>query len=106
MFATGPAISMSSTNTVISKGFMYLSILGWFTILLAFPLWRRFCAPFGLLVLCASLVASSFATTVTQLLWTQGVLYAVGGCALYAPTVLYLDEWFVRKKGLAFGIMW
>lgn len=24
----------------------------------------------------------------------------------YAPTVLYLDEWFVRRKGLAFGIMW
>ena len=22
------------------------------------------------------------------------------------PAVLFLDEWFVRRKGLAFGIMW
>jgi len=25
---------------------------------------------------------------------------------LYAPTMVYIDERFTKKKGLAFGIMW
>ena len=25
---------------------------------------------------------------------------------LYFPTIVYLDEWFIRRKGLGFGIMW
>jgi hypothetical protein len=37
---------------------------------------------------------------------TQGVLYAIGGSIAYAPCVIYMDEWFVKRKGLAFGIMW
>lgn len=24
----------------------------------------------------------------------------------YAPTILFVDEWFVRRKGFAFGVMW
>ena len=37
---------------------------------------------------------------------TQGVLYALGGTLLYTPTVTFLDEWFVKRKGFAYGIMW
>ena len=53
-----------------------------------------------------ALVASSFSSHVAHLIITQGVLYAVGGTLLYCPTILYLDEWFIRRKGLAFGVMW
>jgi len=51
------------------------------------------------------LLMSSFATTVKQLIATQGVICALGSGLLYAPTTLYLDDWFVRRKGLAYGIM-
>ncbi|RYP39419.1 hypothetical protein DL768_010713 [Monosporascus sp. mg162] len=49
---------------------------------------------------------SSLCTTVTQLIFTQGVLFAIGGCFAYCPCVLYVEEWFVQRKGMAFGIMW
>lgn len=53
----------------------------------------------------------------------QGALYAIGGCEyiltsptlgqrltrlaalLYAPCLSYMSEWFVKKRGLANGIL-
>ncbi|GME37341.1 MFS transporter [Neofusicoccum parvum] len=60
----------------------------------------------GLFILSGSLALSSFSTHVWHLILTQGVLYAIGGSILYHPILIYIDEWFVRRKGLAFGIMW
>lgn len=60
----------------------------------------------GLPVITGSLILASFATNVTQMILTQGVLYAVGGSLLYCPTLVFLDEWFIKRKGLAFGVMW
>lgn len=56
--------------------------------------------------MCISLGLSSICNTVLQLIVTQGVLYGVGGALAYSPVVTFVDEWFVKKKGLAFGIMW
>ncbi|ESZ90147.1 putative MFS monocarboxylate transporter [Sclerotinia borealis F-4128] len=53
-----------------------------------------------------TLIAASFATQVWHLIVTQGVLYAIGGSLLYSPTMFYLDQWFVKRKGLALGVMW
>ncbi|KAK0120033.1 hypothetical protein ONS95_011447 [Cadophora gregata] len=75
-------------------------------ILEAFPFVRRFSSIIGLVIATGALVASSFSTQVWHLIATQGVLYAIGGSFLYSPTMFYLDEWFVEKKGLAFGVMW
>lgn len=60
----------------------------------------------GLAINTAAIVAASFATQVSHLILTQGVLYAIGGVMIYCPTIVFLDEWFVRRKGLAFGMMW
>lgn len=54
----------------------------------------------------AALFGASFASKVWHLVLTQGVLYAIGGALLYFPTCAFLDEWFVKRKGLAFGVMW
>lgn len=35
-----------------------------------------------------------------------GVGYAIGAGLAYAPTILFLDEWFVVRKGFAYGVMW
>ncbi|GLA71326.1 hypothetical protein AtubIFM55763_001696 [Aspergillus tubingensis] len=37
---------------------------------------------------------------------TQGVICGLGNGLVFSPTTLYLDQWFVRRKGLAYGIMW
>jgi MFS family permease len=67
---------------------------------------RRYSMFYALPLLSLSLIASSYATTVTHLILTQGIAYALCGCYLYYPVFLYVDEWFVRRKALAYGIMW
>lgn len=75
-------------------------------------LWRFFpkqCryAPFaGALAMCGSLATSSFSHQVTHLVVTQGVVYAIGGLLCFCPCVLYVEEWFVERRGLALGTMW
>ncbi|KUJ19832.1 MFS monocarboxylate transporter [Mollisia scopiformis] len=60
----------------------------------------------GIPLMAAGLIGASFAQSVNHLIVTQGVLYALGGCIIYYPILMYIDEWFVQRKGLAYGIMW
>lgn len=48
----------------------------------------------------------SFCNTVPQLIGVQGILFGAGGCIAYCPCTLYIDEWFDRRKGMAYGIVW
>ena len=59
----------------------------------------------GWLICVISLVAASFATTTTQLILTQGALYGFGVLIFYYPILSMLNEWFVQKRGLAYGVM-
>lgn len=71
--------------------------------------WPRFCrqSPFyGLVIVVIALILSSYATRVWHLVLTQGILYAVGSGLLYYPVYIYIDQWFVRRKGFAYGVMW
>ncbi|KAM7202137.1 major facilitator superfamily transporter [Naviculisporaceae sp. PSN 640] len=89
-----------------SMGIMYLDTPLIMGLLRRFPAQGRYSPIFGLVVMCLGIALSSFATTVTHLIVTQGILYAIGGSIAYSPCIVYLDEWFVRRKGLAYGIMW
>ena len=106
MVSTNPPRGKWSGCQPGNQGLMYLA--GPLPVFLfrAFPRFGRWASILGLFVMCVALAASSFATSVTQLIATQGVLYALGGCLAYWPCILYMDEWFARKKGLAYGIMW
>ena len=64
---------------------------------------RRTIGISGFVIMLASLVGASFANTVPQLLVTQGVFYALGGALLYFPVCNYIDEWFIKRRGLAYG---
>ena len=59
----------------------------------------------GWLVCVVSLVAASFCTSVPGLIATQGAGYGLGFAILYFPTLSMLNEWFVRRRGLAYGVM-
>ncbi|KAK5664090.1 hypothetical protein OQA88_305 [Cercophora sp. LCS_1] len=102
-FAGHPNIPIIGTSAM---GIMYISAPLIMYALQRYPRLGRWSPLFGLLTMCLSLSLSSFATTVTQLIATQGVLYAIGGSLVYSPCIVYLDEWFVTKKGLAYGVMW
>lgn len=70
-----------------------------------YPNVRRKCSVVGLVVISLALIISSFSTRVWHLILSQGVLYALGGSMLYMPAMVFLDEWFVQRKGFAFGVM-
>ena len=53
-----------------------------------------------------SLVAASVMNSVTGLIGTQGVFYALDRSTLYFPALICIDEWFGRRKGIAMGVMW
>ncbi|KAL1628510.1 hypothetical protein SLS56_005855 [Neofusicoccum ribis] len=90
----------------MAMGIMYLDLPIVFAVLQAFPRFKRYATGIGLVIMCLGLGLSSFSRTTTHLILTQGIFYALGGSLAYSPTILYMDEWFAKRKGLAFGIMW
>lgn len=77
-----------------------------FILLQALPQIKLWAAPIGFVIMCLALSLSSFATSTSQLIVSQGVAYGIGASLAYAPTIVFMDDWFVQRRGLAFGIMW
>lgn len=77
-----------------------------FGVLLVYPRLRRWATPAGLLTMCLALLLSSLATTALHLILSQGVVYGIGAGMAYCPTMIFMDDWFVHQKGMAFGTMW
>lgn len=98
--ASIPAIGTTAT------GIMYFASPPFLYLMTRFPQYVRPMCATGLGLLLAGLIGASFANTVWQLILTQGVLYGLGGGLHYFPAIIYLDDWFVTRKGLAYGIMW
>jgi hypothetical protein len=108
-YTTQPPFSGQRNIAIIgtcAMGLMYLSAPLVFGLLNRFPNARRPCIMAGLIIMCLALGLSSLSQTVPQLIVTQGVFYAVGGALCYSPAITFMDEWFVKRKGAAFGVMW
>ncbi|KAI1435196.1 major facilitator superfamily transporter [Xylaria sp. CBS 124048] len=102
-FKGQPNVAIIGTSTM---GVMYLTsplIMG---LCRMFRSWTRWSPILGLFIMAVALALSSFATTTTHLIIFHGILYGLGGGIAYCPCIVYLDEWFIKRKGLAYGIMW
>ena len=58
------------------------------------------------MVMILSLFLASCATTASQIVLTQGVLFGIGGIMLNFVHVSIFSEWFVNAQGRAMGIIW
>ena len=85
---------------------MYLGAPFTFAALQQWPKSRTYCSGVGLGILVSALTISSFSRRVWHLIMTQGILYGIGGTMLYTPAIIFLDEWFIQRKGFAYGVMW
>jgi predicted MFS family arabinose efflux permease len=85
---------------------MYLISPFTFAILSRWPRLRRWFGPIGLILTAIGFLLSSFSNKVWQLIVTQGIIAGIGSGLLFTPTTLYLDEWFIQRKGLAMGVFW
>lgn len=72
---------------------------------LRFPRYQRHMVWFGWCLCCVSLVVASFATQVWHLILSQGVLYGSGWVICGTPFLIMLNEWFILKRGLVYGIV-
>ncbi|RDW63423.1 hypothetical protein BP6252_10968 [Coleophoma cylindrospora] len=67
--------------------------------------WRQHMVIAGSALCVVALLWASFARSVPELIASQGALYGIGVLVVYAPLVSMLNEWFVEKRGLAFGVV-
>ena len=103
-FATNPA-GIPAIGTT-ATGLMYLLMPAYFLVLQRWPVLKAWSTWASVPIVALALIGASFAQKVSHLIGCQGVLFAIGGNMMFTPTITYLDEWFVRRKGLAIGIMW
>ncbi|KAL4901748.1 hypothetical protein BDW74DRAFT_169951 [Aspergillus multicolor] len=89
-----------------AMGIMYLDLPLVFAAYRYWPKYQRIGCGLGVLTMCLALALSSLSTTTTHLIITQGIFYALGGSIAYSPCILLMEDWFDRRKGLAFGVMW
>lgn len=76
----------------------------------------------GMVLVVAASLGAAFSTSVRscpllQCAWTnqkrqpvgvimtQGVLYGIGSGFLFAPSISFIDEWFLLRRGIANGIL-
>ncbi|PTD11421.1 hypothetical protein HYE67_008117 [Fusarium culmorum] len=108
-YSTNAPFEGSSAIAVIgtcAMGIMYLGLPFVMTLQRLYPKQSRWSPMIGLFIMCIALALSSFSQNTTHLILTQGILYAIGGSISYCPCLLYMDQWFAKKKGFAFGVMW
>ncbi|KAJ5328871.1 hypothetical protein N7452_009261 [Penicillium brevicompactum] len=98
--------SMIAVIGTCATGISYLSCPLVIAAMILVPQMGRWFSTIGLILMCLSLALASFSQNVTHLILSQGVGFGVGGCIAYSPSIMYMDQWFVNRKGLAFGITW
>ena len=101
-----PSAPFPYTFLTFTQGVIYFVSPFAFIVLQRWPYHRLLITVIGLALIIISLISASFANRVSDLIVTQGAIYGVGGALLYTPFVLHLDEWFIARKGLAYGILW
>jgi MFS family permease len=95
-----------SRRLIRNQGTMYMITPFVLMLCRLLPNWARWFSLMGLFAAAVSLALSSFCTTVPQLIGTQGLLFGFGGCFAYTPCLLYINEWFDKRKGMAYGVMY
>ncbi|KAF2180501.1 MFS general substrate transporter [Zopfia rhizophila CBS 207.26] len=105
-YSTHEPFAGSSNIAVVgacAMGIMYMDITIMFALLKYFPKMRLWATPAGLVIVCLSLGLGSLSTNVSHLILTQGIIYAIGGGFAWTPILFYLEEWWVRRRGFAYG---
>ncbi|KAJ5611677.1 MFS monocarboxylate transporter [Penicillium herquei] len=98
--------SMVAVIGTCATGVAYLSCPVVIVTMILLPRYARWVSTVGLSLMCLSLAMASFATSVTTLVLSQGIGFGIGGCIAYSPSIMFMSEWFDKRRGLAFGMVW
>ncbi|OZJ01535.1 hypothetical protein BZG36_05671 [Bifiguratus adelaidae] len=70
-----------------------------------YPRYQRHMIYLGWPLCILGLVAGSFANTLGALVVTQGIMYGVGFLIFYYPIISMVNEWWIARRGMAWGII-
>lgn len=101
-FAGSPNIAVVGACAL---GIMYMDIALFYAIFKWLPQVRRWATSIGLVIVCLALGLGSLSTNVSHLILTQGIIYAIGGGIAWTPILFLIEEWWVRRRGFAYGAM-
>ncbi|KAG9548770.1 MFS general substrate transporter, partial [Aureobasidium melanogenum] len=89
----------------IATGICYMGAPLMAPLVKRFPKWQGTMVRVGWVICLGALVAGSFAETIGGLIFTQGVMYGAGYLIVFYPVVSMVNEWWVTRRGLAWGIL-
>ncbi|KAI8061246.1 major facilitator superfamily domain-containing protein [Thamnidium elegans] len=99
------SVGTTELSFVGTIGFSFCGLMGPVTPFILSLFGARWVLFFGTLLLSSGLILASFATQVWQLYITQSFMHGLGGAVLYIVSISIAPQWFIKRKGLAMGIM-
>ncbi|KAF3812112.1 hypothetical protein GCG54_00009796 [Colletotrichum gloeosporioides] len=73
-------------------------------LIFTYPSYRIYMMWSGMVLVVASSIGAAFSTSAVQVIMTQGLMYGLSSGLLFAPCLTFVDEWFLKRRGLANGI--
>ncbi|KAH0004063.1 MFS general substrate transporter, partial [Aureobasidium melanogenum] len=89
----------------IATGICYMGAPLMAPLVKRFPRWQGTMVKVGWVICLGALVAGSFVESIGGLIVTQGVMYGTGYLIIFYPVVSMVNEWWVTRRGLAWGIL-
>ncbi|KAL8995898.1 MAG: hypothetical protein Q9169_004472 [Polycauliona sp. 2 TL-2023] len=101
-FHNNPHITIVGT---MASGIPYLGALVMAFIVRRYQRYRLYMIWTGWPLCIIGLLASSFVNSIGALIMTQGILYGLGFLIFYYPIISIINEWWIQRRGMAFGII-
>lgn len=103
--ASLPNHRLASWIGVLSAGIPYLGTPFITYLCEAVPLQPHYYIVLGWALTVIGLLSSAFCQDVKALIATQGLLYGIGVLLVEMPSLIIMNTWFVRRRGLFFGLL-
>ncbi|EME41766.1 hypothetical protein DOTSEDRAFT_73984 [Dothistroma septosporum NZE10] len=101
-FKDSPFISVVGT---VASGISYIAAPIAIPATKKYAKYRRYMIWVGWTICIVSLLAGSFAQSLSTLILTQGVLYGNGFVIFYYPILSMVNEFWIDRRGFAYGIL-
>lgn len=101
-FKDDPFIAVVGTT---ASGISYMAAPIVIPLIKRFSVYRHYMIWIGWPLCLLGLVAGSLARTLATLIVTQGVMYGVGFTISYYPIISMVNEYWIARKGMAYGIL-
>ncbi|KAI1811457.1 major facilitator superfamily domain-containing protein [Poronia punctata] len=94
-----------STGGLLANGVLQICVPFIIYILNNFPHQRKNAMWLGCVICSVSPISAAFTNSPSVLVVLLGPLYGIGAGLLFAPSMHFMDDWFLERKSFAYGII-